>query len=102
MGLAEEDQPPSSHPTFKLIPKFFNPYKVLERLGKIAYRLRLPPQANVHPVFHVSCLKPFMREPPAEILMLAGLEPSPCQIVCTRRARRQECLVDEVLVEKPG
>ncbi|CAN6472744.1 unnamed protein product [Victoria cruziana] len=72
---------------------------VLERLGKATYRLRLPPQAEVHPVFHVTRLKPFVGEPPAEIPALAGEDPSPCRIIRTRRARRQERLVDEVLVE---
>ena len=47
------------HATRKLLPKFVGPCKVLARVGPVAYRLELPRKlAGVHPVFHVSLLKP--------------------------------------------
>jgi hypothetical protein len=41
----------------KLAPKYYGPYKVLQRIGSMAYKLELPPSSHVHLVFHVSCLK---------------------------------------------
>jgi len=41
----------------KLAPKYYGPYKVLHRIGSMAYKLKLPQSSHVHSIFHVSFLK---------------------------------------------
>ena len=41
----------------KLANKRLGPFDIIERVGSVAYRLRLPRRLNIHPVFHVSLLQ---------------------------------------------
>ena len=44
----------------KLSPRYIGPFKILERVGTISYRLALPPSlSGVHEVFHVSMLRKY-------------------------------------------
>ena len=48
----------------KLSPRFIGPFKILERICTIAYRLALPPSmSGVHEVFHVSMLRKYTPDP---------------------------------------
>ena len=46
----------------KLSPKYYGPYKMLQNIGTMEYKLELPASSRVHPVFHVSCLKKVIGE----------------------------------------
>ena len=59
----------------KLAPRYVGPYPVIQRNGELAYKLQLLEQlTGVHPVFHVSQLRKYLRVPdeaiPAEAVDL--------------------------------
>ena len=52
----------------KLSPRYIGPFEILERVGKVAYRVALPPKmSGVHNVFHISMLRKCAHDPTHEI-----------------------------------
>jgi hypothetical protein len=52
----------------KLSPRYIGPYLITARVSSLAYRLQLPESmAGVHPVFHVSMLRKYIRDPELKI-----------------------------------
>ncbi|GKF14342.1 hypothetical protein Tco_0055804 [Tanacetum coccineum] len=52
----------------KLYPRYVGPFKVLEKVGSVAYKLELPEElSRVHNTFHVSNLKKCYADKPLAI-----------------------------------
>ena len=66
----------------KLGPKFFAPFKILQQVEPVAYKLALPENTKIHPVLHVSRL-------------CQALTPDHClQLLPLALSATQECVVE--------
>ena len=88
----------------KLSAKFFGPYKVLEKVGPVAYKLELPAGAKVHPVFHVSQLKKHVGVEGSQSHLpllddTGSIIKEPISIIDRRLVKRHGKAVTEVLVQ---
>ncbi|XP_070040941.1 uncharacterized protein [Nicotiana tomentosiformis] len=54
----------------KLSPRYIGPYKIIRKIGQVAYELDLPSDLeSVHPVFHVSMLRKCIGDPSRVMLV---------------------------------
>lgn len=63
----------------KLGPKWYGPFKVLEKVGNVCYKIELPPGSKGHPVFHTDVLEKYhlshdvtRHPPPPDPILLDG------------------------------
>jgi hypothetical protein len=46
--------------TVKLTPRHHGPFEITQVISPMVYKLKLPAQWSIHPVFHVSLLTPYI------------------------------------------
>lgn len=81
-----------------LIRRYEGPFEIVGKVGKVSYRLDLPDTLKIHPVFHVSMLKPYhvdeddrdrgvsMRAPP---IMTKSYDKEIEKILASKEVRKQ-------------
>ena len=96
-------------PSCKLSPRFIGPFVIISQVNNVSFKLELPPHYRIHPVFHVSLLKPYhppitslpsssqpaVDVPPLPLLLEEGPVYAIQEILDSRRRRgRLEYLID--------
>jgi hypothetical protein len=94
--------------TEKLKTKFYGPYRVIRRVGEVAYELELLEGSKIHNDFHVSCLKKVMGQ---QIIISQELPPldeeGQLELVPEEVLEQRECglrsrIIKECLVKWRG
>ncbi|GKC71969.1 retrotransposable element Tf2 [Tanacetum coccineum] len=87
----------------KLAAKYYGPYKIVARVGEVAYKLDLPVSSKIHDVFHVSLLKKSHGNHSVSSTLPAISDsghfiPVPLKILDKRMVKKNNVVVAEVLV----
>ena len=93
----------------KLSPKYFGPYRIAQQINVVAYKLELPEDCRIHPVFHTSQLQKVVGQPDQVLPLPSALsedfewlvepseeksrEPRGCDMACkaTWQSRASPC-----------
>ncbi|KAJ0796576.1 putative nucleotidyltransferase, Ribonuclease H [Helianthus annuus] len=88
----------------KFSPKYYGPFLIVQKVGEVAYKLDLPPDSQLHPVFHVSLLKA-AHGPPTKITPIPKVPRfslQPAKMLDQRVIKMDQKVVAQVLVQWEG
>jgi hypothetical protein len=74
----------------KLAPKWIGPFKILQIISPVTFKLNLPPEFKIHPVFHAQLLKPYHQDS-------SNRESRPSPLIVNNQ---QEWEVQDILAER--
>jgi hypothetical protein len=86
------------YPTRKLAPKREGPFPIIEVISSLSYRLKLPDQWKIHPMFHAHLLTPFQETlahgsnylcPPPDLI--DGIEEHEVEFITRHRLHGHSC-----------
>lgn len=86
----------------KLSYKYFGSFKVIQKVGMVAYKLDLPSDARIHPVLHVSQLKKYI--PLANVVdtdlsvMVPGQDACPVHILESQLVNKGSSMINQLKV----
>lgn len=87
---------------------YFGPFKILDRISNVAYRLELPTQAKIHLVFHVSLLKMCKGAPDSQYIplllttIIKGPQLQPLAILNTLKIQICDMWVSQISIQWEG
>jgi len=94
--LLDASNYPSERPSRKLSEKRYGPFKIIEKISDLNYRLQLPDNWKIHPVFHVDQLRKYNEDPKSPNFN----EPPPDLIEDNEEYEVEEILDAEHRIEK--
>lgn len=89
----------------KLAARFYGPFQIIAKVGEVAYKLKLPDQSKIHPVFHVSLLKKAVGDfdvqgdLPKELELAAEDDHYPERVLGSRVTVREGVTVPQSLIQ---